>query len=76
LILRTELTEVATSIDDDLFRYEAPPGVRVLIDPNPIAEAGVSAGTAARHVAQGATRFLVDVARWLRSGDGSANGRR
>ncbi len=74
LILRTELTDIGTSVDDDVFRYEAPPGVRVLVDPNPFAEAGVSAGTAAWQVAQRTTRFLVDATRWL--GRGRAAGGR
>jgi outer membrane lipoprotein-sorting protein len=68
LILRTELTDVGTEVDDEAFAFEPPPGVRVLTDPGPFAEAGLSGGSAAWQVTQGAAKFLLDAGRWLTRG--------
>jgi outer membrane lipoprotein-sorting protein len=67
-VLRTELTDVCTDVADEVFAFEPPVGVRILTDPNPFAEAGVSPGKAAWHVAQGSGRLLGDVGRWLARG--------
>lgn len=63
------LTVVAI-VDDDAFQYEAPPGVRILVDPDPLAEAVVSGGAVAWHLAQGMTKMSVDLAKWLIRGRG------
>jgi hypothetical protein len=69
--MRTELTDVGEIVDDDAFRYEAPPGFRVLVDPNPFAEAEVTGGAAAWHLARGMTKMSIDVAKWFIRGSGS-----
>ena len=74
VLLRTELADVGTDVADDGFSYEAPPGIRVLVDPSPIAEAGLSSGQVAWQVAKGTTKLLGDVAKWL--GRGGAGGGR
>jgi outer membrane lipoprotein-sorting protein len=68
LVLRTELSDLSTEVADSAFEYEPPPGLRLLTDPTPLAEAGISPGKAAWHVAQGSARLLGDVGRWLARG--------
>lgn len=68
LVLHTELTEVTTDVDDGAFRYEPPPGIRVLVDPNPFAEAGVTPGKTARQATQAASKLLTGFARRLGGG--------
>ena len=65
LIMRAELTEVGADVDDGAFQYEAPPGIRVLTDPNPMAQTGLSAGALTWHLALGTTKALIDVGKWL-----------
>ncbi|HET7018133.1 MAG TPA: hypothetical protein VFI65_29720 [Streptosporangiaceae bacterium] len=65
LVLRTELADVQTDVDDDAFRYEVPRGIRVVVNPNPLAEAGVSPGMVVR---QAAASILTGFARRLGGG--------
>jgi outer membrane lipoprotein-sorting protein len=74
MLLRTELTNVGTDVAEDEFSYEAAPGIRVLDDPSPLAEAGLSSGKVAWQVAKGTTKLLGDVVKWLGRG-GPGGGR-
>jgi hypothetical protein len=65
LMLRTELTGVAEDVDQNAFLLEVPPGVRLIKDPGLLAEADMSALTAAGELAGGAAKSAAAFVRWL-----------